>query len=747
MKFTTEPKNITIGNHSATIFRDSNGVIQIDTEDPVSLAKFTGYAHAIDRQMQMMLLRTVAEGRLCEYFKDDDETLEIDIFMREMAFYHEAEKEVSQITNENLKFIQAYCDGVNFHLERSTGPVEFKLIGYAPKPWKIADSLVSLKIMSYIGLAQTQLDIEKFILLALKNETPLNKLQSLFFPHLEGVTQETINLLKKTNIYRETIPKEIKFLSIIPKLLASNNWVIGSKKSKSGHPIHCADPHLETNRLPAIWYEIVATTVNNYYMGITMPGVPGLIMGRNNKVAFSFSYGFMDMVDYFIEDIQNGKFLDEVNGNQSYHQLIQRTEVIKRKKHRDFKFNFYETPRGPIEIAPCESAIDDGLYLARAWSGHKNSTVGSLNALMDIHRVSNVKDAMKTVSKITISCNWLLSDTNGNIGYQQSGLLPNRKHSGLHPLPGYKEENQWAGICKTDALSSRYNPPEGFLVTANNDLNQQGKPLSINMPMGTYRADRIKTLLKNTDLLDIEDMMEIQKDLYSLQAKNIIELIFPFIQNSGKAELLNRWDLRYDKNSTGATVFEELYKEILIEVFGGQCFGKDVFRHLLDHTSVITDYYYNFDKILLSDGYDHSQMWFKGNRPDLLKSIILKFLGKLNTKKIKKWGDKNKVVMKNIFFDGSLPQFLGFDYGPIPVEGGRATVVQGAIFQSAGRTTTFCPSWRFITEMNHDFCYTVLAGGVSDRRYSKLYLSDVDNWINYKFKTLNLDMLNSLDSQ
>ena len=150
---------------------------------------------------------------------------------------------------------------------------------------------------------------------------------------------------------------------------------------------------------------------------------------------------------------------------------------------------------------------------------------------------------------------------------------------------------------------------------------------------------------------------------------------------------------------------------------------------------------------MLAEDYENSHLWFKGNRADTIKSIVLNFIEKLDINNIKKWGHTNQVMMKNIFFDGKLPNFLGFDYGPISIEGNRATVVQGAIFNSDGRHTTFCPSWRFITQMNHDFCYTALAGGVSDRRFSSLYLTDIDNWLGYKYKVLNLDPLNSLDFQ
>ncbi len=739
MKITKEPINLTLSNHTATLFRDPNGVIQIDTDDPMTLAKFTGFVHAHDRQLQMMLVRLISKGQLCEFLKDDEESLGIDIFMRELALSHEAEQEVSQIKGDTYSFAQAYCDGVNDYLLNNPRPFEFKLTGYKPTPWKISDTLSTLKIMSYIGLAQTQNDIEKFIALSLKEGVPLQNLKSLFFPHLEKMTEGSLELLKKTSIYRKTVPEEVKFLSSIPKILASNNWVISSKKSKSGGPIHCADPHLEVNRLPGIWYEMVGKTVNNYYMGITMPGVPGLIMGRNKNVAFSFSYGFMDMIDFFIEEIKDEKYRD----GEQFFPLEQRTEVIKRKKNPDYRFKFYETPRGPVEKIPSDIAIENGHYLSRSWSGHKNGSIGSIKSLFDLHRATNVEEASETLSKVTISCNWLISDTDDNIGYQQSGLLPNRKHSGLYPVAGYKKENQWDGICHPGQLGNLKNPTEGYLLTANNDLNQDGKPLSINMPLGSYRAERIDMLLKDADLLDVDDMMEIQKDLYSLQAREIIQLISPFIQNSGKAEILNKWDKRYDKNSIGATVFEMLYRQILIEVFGPKCFGKEAMKYLIDNTRVTVDYYQNFDKILLGKNYQHSDMWFEGNRSDFLEKIVSKFIEKLDTSSLKSWGEMNQVTMKNLFFGGKLPHFLGFDYGPISIQGGRATIVQGVIYKAEGRVSASCPSWRFITKMNEHSAYTNLAGGVSDRRFSKLYLSGIKEWLSFKYKKMSLDYFNS----
>ncbi len=736
MKLTTDVQTLTLGSDTASLFRDENGVPQIHTTDPIALARFTGYMHAHDRQMQMMLTRLIAQGRLSETLKADEETLAIDTFMREMAFNHEAEKEVRHLTEAARSYCEAYCKGVNEYLRTHKKIFEFKLTGYNPEPWEIKDTLATIKVMSFIGLAQSQGAIEKFIIQSIKNQVNLDKLKSLFSPHLDEIDEDTIELIKRTKVYNPTVPEHLPFLKAIPKLLASNNWSVSSKKTSTGTVYHCCDPHLEINRLPAIWYELVGKTDNNYYMGITMPGVPGWIMGKNKDIGFGFTYGFMDMIDYYIEEIQDGKY----RTSSGWVELEERTEIIKRKKKDDYKFKLIETERGVLECPPTNEIPEDGLYLVRAWSGHKNGAAKSLDSIYELHQADKATRAADIVSKVTISCNWILSDIKGNIIYQQSGILPNRNHSGLYPLPGWRPGAYWEGIHDPSMHARIENPPEGYLVTANEDMNQEGKPLSINMCMGPYRSNRIKTLLSNTEKLDLEDMIIIQSDLFSTQADEFLERLSPFIQNSGNAEILNKWDRKYDKNSYGAVVFEKLYKELLMEVFGRGFLGEDVFSNMLEKSPIVVDFYYNFDKILLEDKYKDSQLWFDGSRDAVFKRVVEKVIGGLDMNNLKTWKEVNNVELTNIFFDGKLPKFLGFDYGPINIQGCRATVVQGSVYEAYGRTTTFCPSWRFVCDLTENYAWTVLAGGPSDRRYGPHYLNDLEKWINLEYKKLQIDV-------
>jgi len=347
-----------------------------------------------------------------------------------------------------------------------------------------------------------------------------------------------------------------------------------------------------------------------------------------------------------------------------------------------------------------------------------------------------VSEAQQVVREVTISCNWLLADRDGNIGYQQSGLLPDRRHSGLHPVPAWEEQWRWSGVVPHDQLHSLLNPPEGFLATANNDLNPENGPLVINLPMGSYRVDRIRALLSEREDCTVEDMQRIQNDLYSLQAERFMEVLQPLLPETFAGRLLAGWDCCYDCNSRGATLFETVYHAILREVFGKGFLGEDVWDSTVSSTAIVADYYHLFDDALLGD----DPSWFgEEGQSKLYRRVLEEVLTEVNLEAISPWGRRQQIMMKNVFFDGRLPRWVGFDHGPIELPGNRATVVQGGLFQAHNRQTTFTPSWRFITDLGEDRALTALAGGPSGRRFSKWYKTDIKRWLNGDYKTLSAD--------
>ncbi|MBW2355260.1 MAG: penicillin acylase family protein, partial [Deltaproteobacteria bacterium] len=227
-----------------------------------------------------------------------------------------------------------------------------------------------------------------------------------------------------------------------------------------------------------------------------------------------------------------------------------------------------------------------------------------------------------------------------------------------------------------------------------------------------------------------ECMYQLHYDVYSTQAELFMKILSPLLPDKGPGKILKNWNFEYSADSEGATLFDRFYKALYLEVFGKHGFGTDAVRHIDQHTGMFNDFYINFDRILLSE----NSSWFgNSTREELYSRAAEKALNS----QPEKWGKVRKVIMKNILFNGKLPKFLGFDRGPITIIGSLATPHQGQIFESAGRQTTFAPSFRMVTDLSTDDIYTNLAGGPSDRRFSKWYCSDLESWITGKYKKLN----------
>jgi penicillin amidase len=244
----------------------------------------------MDRGFQMIVLRLVAQGRLSEVLVNSKGTLEVDVLSRQLGFERDSKRVVNKLGDKAKKLLKAYADGVNMYFENNGRTMEMMLIGYQPEKWEITHSLMLAKIMSYFGLAQTQQDIEKWIIQVIQKagDVGVKLLQRLYRPHLDGLNQELVELIKKVRIELPLVPDSVRYGDSIPKLLASNNWAVAGAKSVSGNPIYASDPHLEINQLPPIWYEFAGVTRDNYFTGITVPGMPLIVMGRSKYLAYGF---------------------------------------------------------------------------------------------------------------------------------------------------------------------------------------------------------------------------------------------------------------------------------------------------------------------------------------------------------------------------------------------------------------------------------------------------------------------------
>lgn len=695
--------------------RDEHGIPQIVADDITGLYWGMGYCHAMDRGMQMLIMRILGQGRAAELLDGSDEMVEVDRFFRRMNWTGGAAPEAEKLTSEARTACEAYCNGVNERFAKST-PWEFKLVGFRPDAWTIRDTLLLARMSGYLTLAQSQGEVERLFAEMVMAGVGDAHLEALFPGCTDGLDR---SILAKVNLGERIVPEAVKWAIAAPRMMASNNWCVSGASTASGAAMLSNDPHLETNRLPNVWVEQSFRWPGGHAMLMTMPGLPAPLVGRNEHLSWGATYTFMDAIDSWVEHYRDGQF----RRGDTWVDFEQRVETIKRKKAEPIVETYWENQHGVLD----GSAANEGYALATRWAG-ADGGARSLNALYKMWTARTVPQGMELFATVESSFNWVFADSAGDIGYQMSGLMPLRVDdwSGFAPRPGWDERFDWKGLVSRDELPRTHNPVEGLIVTANQDLNHLGRANPINAPMGDYRARRITQLLGERDDHDVDTFRAIQMDTYSIQAAEFLEILTPLLGAGPVADALRGWDLHYETDSIGATAFEIFYAQLLVEMFGEGC-GAPVIEHLRDATGTFIDFYQNFDRILVAE----ASPWLGARARDDVWSAALEEVA--NQVPVP-WGKRNQITLTNMFFGGKLPRFLGFDRGPVPLRGGRATPHQGQIYQAGERLTSFAPSIRLVADMSESVLYSALCGGPSDRRTSKWYTSGVDEWLAGTFK-------------
>jgi penicillin G amidase len=704
-------------NTAVELSRNKEGVVFIEATGLAELYWGMGYCHAMDRGLQMLLTRILGQGRACECLTDSEEMLGIDRFFRRMNWSGRMNGQFDSLDPETLGLVQNYCAGVNAKFKKKF-PWELKLLGVEYEPWRVEDVLLMTRMIGYINLAQSQGDLERLFLEMVQAGVDNARLDSLFPGAMDEVDRDQIERLS----LGERIVDDKAAWGVLPRAMASNNWVVHGSRTVSGKPIMANDPHLEVNRLPSVWCEQVFKTPSLSLVAATMPGIPGPLIGRSRYLAWGATYTFMDAVDSWMEDCRDGGY----RRGESFVPFEVRRERIKRKKEEDVEVVFYENQHGVLDGDPAV----EGLYLATRWSSSESGAL-SLIAAKEMWSAQTVQEGMAASGKIETAWNWVFADSHGDIGYQMSGLMPIRppSWSGFVPAPGWDSEYDWQGFVPVHELPRCINPKEGFIVTANQDLNHFAEVDPINAPMGAYRADRIADRLQAAQKVDVALCMAIQNDVFSLHAEEFLEFINVHLE-SGESPFAD-WDFTYSAESTQATTFESVYHHLRRSVFGEAGLGSNAVDTLLDETGIFTDFYDHFDRVLL----DTESPWWDGLDP---QTVIRGAVAKALQESPKTWGEQNSVVMRHILFGGVLPRFAGFDRGPIQLKGGRATPNQGQVFRAGGRETSFAPSIRMVSDLASSSIHTALAGGASDRRFSKWYTSDLKRWLAGEYKEIPL---------
>lgn len=557
------------------ILRDRHAVPHIKASSRNEAAFGLGFVHAQDRLWQMEVNRRIAAGRLAEVF--GEAALDADKVLRTLGIRRKAVAAFSALQPETQAYLQAYADGVNaFVAERPSAlPMEFTIFGIEVEPWTPADSLGWLKMMAWDLSGNWGGELAR---LGLARRLSKRQIEE-FFPPYPG--DAPIALAEMTDIYRAVaqavdVDALMRALPPPPEGIGSNNWVISGNRTVTGSPLLANDPHLGLTS-PSIWYFAHLGFPEGAVVGATLPGVPGVILGHNGRIAWGFTNTGPDTQDLFIERIDPKdptRYLTP-DGSAAF---TLRSEVIKIRGQEDLVLTVRETRHGPVISdvhQRAQNLLEDGYVLAFAWTALRDDDT-TADSLLGMQAVSDWNGFVANFKRyITPQQNIVFADRDGNIGFLAPGLIPIRKPEndlkGLAPAPGWDARYDWAGFIPFDQLPRAYNPPNGLIVTANHKIVPDSYPYFLTYEWGEpYRAQRIEQMIRERPVHSVESFKQIQGDTMSLMVADLLPLMIaaPVKQQPINSELptaqamLASWDGNVLESRAEPLIFQAWYREL-----------------------------------------------------------------------------------------------------------------------------------------------------------------------------------------
>ncbi len=519
------------------VLRDERAVPHLYAENLEDLAFAQGYVHAQERLWQMDLTRRAARGQLSEVV--GPATLEMDKENRILGLGVAADRAADLLDDETRRYLEAYARGVNAYIEQHPGspltaglPVEFAMLRYRPQPWKPADTLAiglnmyklltnlwrrelaRAKVSSQVGL---ELGADLYVarsdadhpiaepVAAPKRQRPPRVIVAGNCPHS---LEEILNGARP-------VPAPIADLILSNraeedwrKYGASNNWVVSGAHTATGAPLLADDMHLP-HTVPAIWFINHLKSPEMDVVGFSLPGVPWVIVGHNQRIAWGFTNLNGDVQDLFLErfDPKNPSNYMTPTGWQP---ARKRTERIAVRGKDDVVLDVVETRHGPI-------VHDDGqTKIALQWTALDPANLSFPFAA--INRAQNWDEFTRTLRSYGGPAqNMVYADADGNIGYRAAGRLPLRRSGrGEVPVPGDSSAYDWIGVIPFDSMPHAFNPPSGILATANNRVVPDNYPYQVtDQWIAPGRIQRIYERLSEERKFTPEDFLSIQGDIVS----------------------------------------------------------------------------------------------------------------------------------------------------------------------------------------------------------------------------------------
>ena len=775
------------------IYRTEQGVPLIYSETEEDMYFSLGYSHAQDRLWQMDISRRIAEGKLSEILGKD--VLDYDILFRTIGIEKASVEIYKKLSLKTKAILSSYCKGLNYFIEKNSKqlPLEFDILNYKPEEWKPEHSIMLLRLMGwelnlswYTDLMFGEI-VKKFGFEKAKDFFPdypedapfilEDNLEKIKTDNAKQPVKNEKSLKNKSTGYNFTTEKNYitsydlgkNYFDLSKKFktfygtegthIGSNSWVIAGSRTESGKPLLANDPHLAL-QVPSKWYEVSLYDNQKKYSvcGFTIPGIPGIAVGHNNIISWGLTNLMCDDSDFMILKKDSADRKKYVYKNVIF-SLDSSLERIKIKDNPDdYEFTTYTTILGPV-ISNLEKTgfinnqkikNNNDEILTFKWTGYEFSD--EIEAFYNVNNSKNFSDfqnALKTYG--TPALNFVYADTSGNIAYQTSGLIPVRKNFTDEALANFPSNGdvEWSGFVPFNELPSEINPKDGYIVTANNKPQKNFKYYISNLYEPPYRAERIEELLTANSIVTEDEFKIIQRDVYSIQAKDFCKFLFDSfgdtlnLTNDIKTylDLLRNWDYEFKTASIPATLFAEfevqLYKNLYKDILGEELFENYLFlknvpvrntaKLLKQNSSILFENNFSKEQILRKSFYD------------AVSGLIAKYGSDINKWQ---WGEVHKVYMKHPL--GIVPSLSSMlNIGPFKISGNGTTINNleysfSAVLKNGEFESYLGPSMRMINDLSNIEEYlSIIPTGQSGQPLHPNYGDQSRLWLNGDYKKVS----------
>ncbi len=718
------------------INRDQWGIPHIKASNLNDLLFAQGYVHAQDRLWQMEIARRASSGRLAEIV--GKEALSTDRIARTIGFYRLGQEDLQNYLQDMAALLDSYVAGINSCIESDqfSLPIEFSVLQHKPEVWTTADTLAIARLMSWQLSHGWEGELVRANIEEAVSEVAADEI-ALFY---ESTNPTTIKKGIEVNVLNPADDP------ILKRGQGSNAWAIAGNRSQTGTPLLANDPHLLLN-VPSIWYENQLKCGDLNVTGTTVPGLPFVLVGHNDHIAWGTTLSYCDCEDLFIERFNEQGTEYEYMGEWLKPQVID--EVIRVKGGSDHVEPVVHTVHG---VVVSDVIGEKGKRVALQSTALKSCPL--MIGWFELNHARNWEEFTSAIENIKApSLNLVYADVHGNIGYYVTGEVPVRKKgNGAIPVPGWNGEYDWCGSIPHEEMPHVLNPECGYVVSCNHKVQDESYPHCLgDCYLNGFRARRIEDMIEERDLIDVEDCIDMQNDFVSIPGKEFcthftdLQSEDEFVQSA--IDRMVAWDGDLDASTVGGTIYKvtcwfveyNLYSmgmgEKLTHAFRGKGFH--------DQLSLTNEFYSNNIVVLLKLLRDSENWWVEnvGGKANLLLVSVEQAVEYLQHKMGKQmddwaWGKARPVSFAHTL-GSKRPLNRIFNVGKFAQGGDADTPNQISSLQLdqplGGKIVG--PSYRYIIDMGDiDGARAVLPPGQSGNVASKHYNDQVYMWLHGQYR-------------